>query len=388
MNHDPESARRAIQNANLELQRGNRAAARRLAEFAAAAAPELEEPWLFLAALSSPGSSIKHLKRALEINPQSERARRGMSWAVQRLREEQAKRPRPAQGGQTQPTAAAQAGAPREQKPAEGAEESRPLRAGRPDLVAAEGETAPVTQEAVLAARRRSFLPALVLLACITLAWTLWPGNASPALAFIRDNISAPQATPSQAGAAAEVLKPTYTPTFTPTFTPTPTYSPTPTATATPTPTPTFTPTQTPTITDTPLPTPTYAEPPTPEPPPGGGGERWIDVDLSQQRVYAYEGSVLVNSFVVSTGTWQHPTVTGQYHIYIKLLYTNMSGPGYYLPNVPYTMYFYKGYALHGTYWHHNFGVPMSHGCVNLTIPDAEWLYYFASIGTLVNVHY
>jgi lipoprotein-anchoring transpeptidase ErfK/SrfK len=51
-------------------------------------------------------------------------------------------------------------------------------------------------------------------------------------------------------------------------------------------------------------------------------------------------------------------------------------------------MYFYKGYGLHGTYWHSNFGTPMSHGCVNLTIPDAQWLYNWASVGTLVNIHY
>jgi lipoprotein-anchoring transpeptidase ErfK/SrfK len=238
-----------------------------------------------------------------------------------------------------------------------------------------------------LAARRHSFLPLLLVLACATIAWAVWPGNASPALAFIRETISLPQATPTLPGATAEVLKPTYTPTFTPTFTPTPTATSTPTPTNTPTPTPTFTPTSTPLPTDTPEVIPTL-EPPTPVPLPGGDGERWIDVDLSQQRVYAYEGSVVVNSFIVSTGTWQHPTVTGQYHIYIKLLYANMSGPGYYLPNVPYTMYFYKGYALHGTYWHSNFGTPMSHGCVNLSIPDAEWLFNFASVGTLVNVHY
>jgi lipoprotein-anchoring transpeptidase ErfK/SrfK len=117
-------------------------------------------------------------------------------------------------------------------------------------------------------------------------------------------------------------------------------------------------------------------------------GERWVDVDLTHQMVYAFEGNTVVNSFVVSTGTWQHPTVTGQYHVYIKYRATRMTGPGYDLPNVPFTMYFYKGYALHGTYWHSNFGTPMSHGCVNLSIPDSEWLYNFASIGTLVNVHY
>jgi lipoprotein-anchoring transpeptidase ErfK/SrfK len=118
-----------------------------------------------------------------------------------------------------------------------------------------------------------------------------------------------------------------------------------------------------------------------------GSGEHWIDVDLSQQRVYAYEGDTVVNSFVVSTGTWQTPTVTGKFSVWTKLRSTTMSGPGYYLTNVPYVMYFYKSYGLHGTYWHNNFGTPMSHGCVNLSIPDAEWLYNFSSVGTVVNVH-
>jgi lipoprotein-anchoring transpeptidase ErfK/SrfK len=117
-------------------------------------------------------------------------------------------------------------------------------------------------------------------------------------------------------------------------------------------------------------------------------GEHWIDVNLSQQMVYAYAGDTVVNSFLVSTGTAMTPTVTGKYHIYIKLRFTDMTGPDYYLPNVPFTMYFYKDYGLHGTYWHHNFGTPMSHGCVNLSIPDAEWLYNFSYEGTLVNIHY
>ena len=115
--------------------------------------------------------------------------------------------------------------------------------------------------------------------------------------------------------------------------------------------------------------------------------ERWIDVDVKSQVVTAYEGSKPVRSFVVSTGTAYHPTVVGLFRIWTKLKWDDMAGPGYYLPNVPYTMYFYKGYALHGTYWHSNFGTPMSHGCVNLRTEDAAWLFEFASIGTLVNVH-
>ncbi len=117
-------------------------------------------------------------------------------------------------------------------------------------------------------------------------------------------------------------------------------------------------------------------------------GTRWIDVDLTNQRVYAYEGDTAVNSFLVSTGTWLTPTVTGQYKVYIKYRYANMTGPGYFLPDVPYVMYFYGSYGIHGTYWHNNFGTPISHGCVNLSIPDSEWLFNWSSVGTLVNVHY
>jgi LysM repeat protein len=126
--------------------------------------------------------------------------------------------------------------------------------------------------------------------------------------------------------------------------------------------------------------------PPSPSPAPTGG--RWIDVDLSAQRVTAYEGNTPVRSTLASTGLPATPTPTGQYRIYIKYVATLMTGPGYYLPNVPYTMYFYRGYGLHGTYWHSNFGHPMSHGCVNLPTPEAQWLFNWASVGTLVNIHY
>jgi lipoprotein-anchoring transpeptidase ErfK/SrfK len=119
-----------------------------------------------------------------------------------------------------------------------------------------------------------------------------------------------------------------------------------------------------------------------------GKGERWIDVNLSEQRVYAYEGDVIVNSFLVSTGLPDTPTVTGEYQIYVKVPIQDMSGPGYYLPDVPWVMYFYDEYGFHGTYWHNNFGRPMSRGCVNMTIEEAKWLFDWASVGTKVNVHY
>jgi hypothetical protein len=114
---------------------------------------------------------------------------------------------------------------------------------------------------------------------------------------------------------------------------------------------------------------------------------RWIDVDLGDQKLTAYEGSNPVMTFLVSTGTASYPTVTGQFRIWVKLESTRMTGPGYDLEDVPYTMYFYEGYGLHGAYWHNNFGTPMSHGCVNLSPSDSAWLFNFASVGTLVNIH-
>lgn len=119
---------------------------------------------------------------------------------------------------------------------------------------------------------------------------------------------------------------------------------------------------------------------------PGGFVEKKIVVDLADQKMYAYEGGRLVRTVTVSTGLPTTPTVQGDFKIYQKLLSQTMSGPGYFLPNVPYVMYFYQGYGLHGTYWHDNFGHPMSHGCVNLPTAEAKWLFDWAEIGTSVEV--
>ncbi len=121
-----------------------------------------------------------------------------------------------------------------------------------------------------------------------------------------------------------------------------------------------------------------------PPAPTGIGKEIVVSVDY--QRIYAYENGTLVHSHLVSTGLPDTPTVYGDYHIYIKLTADDMTGPGYYLPQVPYTMYFYQGYAIHGTYWHNSFGRPMSHGCVNLPTNEAEWFFNWAEVGTLVRV--
>ncbi|MBN1564374.1 MAG: L,D-transpeptidase family protein [Anaerolineae bacterium] len=111
-----------------------------------------------------------------------------------------------------------------------------------------------------------------------------------------------------------------------------------------------------------------------------------IVVSTDQQRIYAYENGQLVHSYLTSTGLPATPTVKGDFKIYVKYVTDDMSGPDYYLPDVPYTMYFYQGYGIHGTYWHNSFGRPMSHGCVNLPTDQAEWFFNWAEVGTPVRV--
>jgi hypothetical protein len=112
--------------------------------------------------------------------------------------------------------------------------------------------------------------------------------------------------------------------------------------------------------------------------------EKWIEVDLSEQKLIAWEGANKFLETLVSSGKWGR-TPTGEFNIWGKFKYAKMSGGRkenhtyYYLPNVPYTMYFYRDFGLHGTYWHNNFGHPMSHGCVNLPTLAAEKLFYWAT---------
>jgi lipoprotein-anchoring transpeptidase ErfK/SrfK len=118
------------------------------------------------------------------------------------------------------------------------------------------------------------------------------------------------------------------------------------------------------------------------------GGGKWIDVDLTEQRLRAYRGDTLVFNTLVSTGIEGYDTPEGEFAIEYMVEWQTMQGDDYYLPDVPYVMYFADYFAIHGTYWHDNFGHPMSHGCINLTIPDSAWLYDWANIGTPVVIHY
>lgn len=110
------------------------------------------------------------------------------------------------------------------------------------------------------------------------------------------------------------------------------------------------------------------------------GEEKWIEVSLDQQKLRAWEGNKLVMEFSISSGLW-FPTPKGDFNIWYKTRYQRMKGGSadlgtfYDLPNVPSNMFFYKGFAVHGAYWHNNFGHPMSHGCVNSPLAQASQLF-------------
>jgi len=274
--------------------------------------PNNEEALLWQGGLAEdPQESIIYLKRALRVNPDSDRAQAGLRWAQQRL------------PGRPPPTGAS------EKKHA-----TRPL---------------------------CLLLGLLVVLALLCVAWRV--GTLADHIEAVRTFLVPPTTTPTATATA--------TATVTPTTTATPTRSPTNTPTATPTSTATSTVTCTPTPTFTPSSTPTPV-PPTPLP---AHGVRWIDVDVSTQTLTAYEGDVVVLRTTVSTGSALTPTVIGRFRIFRKLLSQTMVGPDYEQPDVPYVMYFYGAYSMHGTYWHNDFGRPRSHGCVNLRTPDAKWLF-------------
>ncbi|TSC88144.1 MAG: hypothetical protein G01um101416_167 [Microgenomates group bacterium Gr01-1014_16] len=109
---------------------------------------------------------------------------------------------------------------------------------------------------------------------------------------------------------------------------------------------------------------------------------KWIEIDLSEQKMTARDGDSVFLESPISSGLW-NKTPKGEYRIWYKIRSTKMEGgiPGtksyYFLPNVPYAMFFNGDYGIHGTYWHSNFGQPMSHGCVNSPTPIAEKLFYW-----------
>ncbi|GAH64816.1 unnamed protein product [marine sediment metagenome] len=125
-----------------------------------------------------------------------------------------------------------------------------------------------------------------------------------------------------------------------------------------------------------------------PEGSPGLFDGKYIEIVLSKQTLYAWQGDVLVNSFLISSGLSGTPTPVGTFSIYSRSRSVLMAGPGYYLPGVEWVNRFTGPYSIHGTYWHSNFGNPMSHGCVNATNGNSQFVYEWAPMGTPVVVHY
>jgi lipoprotein-anchoring transpeptidase ErfK/SrfK len=116
--------------------------------------------------------------------------------------------------------------------------------------------------------------------------------------------------------------------------------------------------------------------------------DHWIDIELGSQTLVAYEGKTPVYATVISAGKGAPQsdagTHVGVHRIWGKTVSTRMSNlekgdaeHRYYLEDVPYAQFFDNSIALHGTYWHKNFGKPQSHGAVDLAPLDAQWLFYF-----------
>ena len=124
--------------------------------------------------------------------------------------------------------------------------------------------------------------------------------------------------------------------------------------------------------------------------------DKLITVDIGSQTLTAWENGQVQHQTKVSTGMKLTPTVKGSFTIRSKIPLHDMRGPSpykniypsgkYHIKDVPFSMYFYQGYAIHGAYWHNNFGRVASHGCVNVPLTSAEWLFNWANVGTRVEV--
>lgn len=113
----------------------------------------------------------------------------------------------------------------------------------------------------------------------------------------------------------------------------------------------------------------------------------WVSVDLSDQTLTAYQGRLAVRTFIVSTGDADHPTLKGQYRVKAKWEKIDVIGRDYYFHDVPYFIKYSGPFAIHAATWHDDFGRPVSHGCVNMTVADAKWVFEFLSVGDVVEIH-
>lgn len=424
------TALQALQNAQAAFQRGDRRTARRWAETASRLDPTLEDAWLLQAALATPRASLLFLERALQANPASERARKGRQWALNRLRDEEAARK------------ASQPNIPTPPQP-------------QPAPVEAAAHSLPAITPRKPVHRSAGFSSGLVIFACLLVAAFIWM-DTLPARAFI-NSLSGPRQAGSVDWAPAVVAKaaktpfptltplpsatasllvatlptataaaiqpaaspsepapqPTEPPAILPTV-PAPTQPPAtlpsalptdiPAASPTPSPENPAEPSPTPLATDDPLlPSPTPLPTDTPAPSsapvqsaPNYNGGKLILVDISQQHLYAYEGSTLVYSFVASTGM-NNATRVGTFSILDKIPSAYGSTWNIWMPN--WMGIYYAGSLENGIHalpilpngqllWAGYLGTPISYGCVVLGTYESELLYNWADIGTPVVIQY
>lgn len=380
-----------LKTAQEAIAAGNTADATRLLKRCLREDPNDHRPWLWLAGLAkTKQQSLAYLDQAEKLSPGDSTIQKARLWTQQHLPDAAEVK------HETTPPIAAAAGAA-----AKGTAQA-PTATGRRTAVRRKPAPAAGPVAAGTAPKRSWFAAALLLLliafivggAALLLSNRIFPAFAlaaaptntplPPELVLVAEapeevnNQTAGEAPENETGLPGADPSAIQTPTPAPTrLAPTPTLQPT----NTPAPTATIAPTVIVSTGDDPLDMVTVGE-----------GERWVDVNLTTQSLTAYEGATPVFNTLISSGMSGHQTVTGQFHIWMRYESQTMNGYllgyDYYLEDVPYVMYFYNDYALHGAYWHNNFGTPMSHGCVNLHPSDAEWLFNFTSMGTLVNVHY
>lgn len=345
MPNDIPSALHAINGAREAFRKGDKHAARRLAEYALRLDPKLEDAWLMLAAVASPRASIVYLNEALRINPGSVRAKQGMIWALKRL--------------EAVPSAA------QKRVPAQ-------IPTSMPAQPAPVAQAAIASQPTGLSRTRAS-----ILLLLIALVLVLWAGTQGQQLWSRAASAAAPQS--PDLLALVGLVKPTYTPTATATSTATPTATATPTETATPLPT------------ETPTPPPFPTETPAPVMP-----DKLILVDISEQHLYAYESGTLVFSFVASTGMG-NSTRIGTFAVQSKI--PNAYGALWNIWMPDWLGIYYSGSLENGIHslpilpngarlWAGYLGTPISYGCVVLGIEESRLLYDWADIGTPVVIQW
>ena len=377
------TATEAIQQAHQALQRGNKRAVRRWAELALAQDSTLEEPWLLLAAVSTPRASVEFLQRALQVNPRSERAKQGLDWALKRLREAEAK---PPAAGTTQPA--------RAQTPV-------PTQPVRVIVSVAATQPARVVKTAPLEKQTPKWgvvSLALSLLTCLLIAASFFWG-ATPVRAFLNGLAQPPQG--AVGWAVAEVAKATGA--VFPTLTPlSPVAVGSATSLAKSNPTQSVTPTEPPAALPTDIasesgPTPLPTDTPDPQQPtPNYESGKLILVDISEQHMYVYENGALVYSFVVSTGM-NGGTRVGEFSVLEKIPSAYGSTWNIWMPN--WLGIYWSGHLQNGIHalpilpngqrlWAGYLGTPISYGCVVLGTYESELLYNWVEVGTPVVIQY